>query len=62
MLHEYFFAVEWMQREIPWAGIAAILAGTGSLLSGYAALKLAQKKGQDEAKTVKSDSSASDEP
>ena len=55
MLHESFFAVEWTQRDIPWAGIAAILAGTGSLLSGYAALKLAQKKGKDEAKAVKPD-------
>lgn len=33
---------EW---AFPWAGIAAVLAGAGSLLSGIAALKLARKQG-----------------
>lgn len=42
--------------EIPWAGIAAVLAGTGSLLTGIAALKVAQKQGAgNEVKTEKTD-------
>lgn len=41
---------------IPWAGIAAALAGTGSLLTGIAALKSAGKRGtSDEVKTEKAD-------
>jgi hypothetical protein len=53
-------AVEWEQREIPWAGIAAALAGTGSLLTGIAAMKSAKKEGRDEAKTIKEDRTAGD--
>ena len=34
----------WDDWAIPWAGIAAALAGTGSLLSGYAALKTARSR------------------
>lgn len=42
--------------EIPWAGIAAVLAGTGSLLTGIAALKVAKRQGaSDEVKTEKTD-------
>lgn len=37
--------------EFPWAGLGlalgAILAGLGSLLSGYAALKTAERKGNN---------------
>lgn len=44
---------EWTQREIPWAGIAAALAGTGSLLTGIAALKSAQKRGAKDVETKK---------
>lgn len=41
---------------IPWAGIAAALAGTGSLLTGIAALKAAQRRGtKDEVETKKAD-------
>lgn len=35
--------------DIPWAGIAAVLAGAGSFLSGFAALTLARRKGREEA-------------
>lgn len=49
-------AIEWEQRDIPWAGIAAVLAGTGSFLTGFAALKSARKGGaSDEVKTKKAD-------
>jgi hypothetical protein len=52
--------IEWTQREIPWAGIAAALAGTGSLLTGIAALKSAKSEGRKEGgrepKAVKDDS------
>ena len=42
--------------KIPWAGIAAALAGTGSLLTGIAALKSAQKGGtSDKVETKKTD-------
>lgn len=44
---------EWTQREIPWAGIAAALAGTGSLLTGIAALKSARKQGTNHVETKK---------
>lgn len=59
MLHQSLLFVEWTQREIPWAGIAAALAGTGSLLTGIAALKSAQKRGakDENEKTVPTDSS-----
>ena len=36
--------------EIPWAGIAAILAGMGSLLSGIAAYRMS-KRGNNEQKS-----------
>jgi hypothetical protein len=35
---------------IPWAGIAAVLAGTGSLLSGIAAYRVS-KRGNNEQKS-----------
>ena len=41
-----WLAYAWDDWAIPWAGIAAALAGTGSLLSGYAALKMARQKGK----------------
>ena len=54
-------AVEWTQREIPWAGIAAVLAGTGSFLTGFAALKSARRGGaSDEMETKKANTSNSD--
>jgi hypothetical protein len=37
---------EWIQREIPWAGIAAVLAGTGSLLSGIAAYRMSRRNNE----------------
>lgn len=53
-------AIEWTQRQIPWAGIAAVLAGIGSFLTGFAALKAAQKRGtKDEVETKKTDSPGS---
>lgn len=58
-------AIEWTQREIPWAGIAALLAGTGSFLTGVAALKAAQRRGRkDEVETEETDArdSPSDKP
>jgi hypothetical protein len=47
--------------EIPWAGIGAFLMGAGSFLSGYAALKLARKKGKEEKREtpIDTDNSAS---
>lgn len=33
-----------MLDEIPWAGIGAFMAGAGSVLSGYAALKIARRE------------------
>ena len=47
MLHEIFttLAYFWSDWVIPWGGIAAVLAGTGSFLTGFAALKAAQKQG-----------------
>ena len=52
--------IEWTQRDIPWAGIAAVLAGTGSFLTGFAALKAASKRGSnDEDKTKKTNTSDS---
>lgn len=48
--------VPWTDWTIPWAGIAAVLAGTGSLLTGIAALKAAQRRGtSNETKTEKTD-------
>lgn len=45
--------------ELPWAGIGAALAGMGSFLSGYAALKLARRQGgKDE--TIPSTDSGTD--
>jgi hypothetical protein len=55
-------AYVWEDRAIPWAGIAAVLAGTGSLLSGIAALKMARRKGRDEANSKQADSPVSGEP
>jgi hypothetical protein len=40
-------AVDWTQREIPWAGIAAVLAGAGSLLSGIAAYRIATRRNNE---------------
>lgn len=34
--------------ELTWAGLGAVCAGVGSLLSGIAAYKLANRKGADE--------------
>jgi hypothetical protein len=51
-------------KDIPWAGIAAVLAGTGSLLTGIAALRSASKRGakdEMEAKKTKSPNSSGDE-
>ena len=46
----------WTDWQIPWAGIGALLAGTGSFLTGFAALKAAQKRGTgDEVETKKAD-------
>lgn len=36
--------------NIPWAGIGALLAGTGSLLTGIAALKSSQRRGAKDEK------------
>lgn len=36
-----------LATEIPWAAIGACLAGAGSFLTGYAALKVA-RRGDDE--------------
>lgn len=45
---------------IPWAGIGALLAGTGSFLTGFAALKASRKQGNGhEAETKKADTSDS---
>lgn len=41
--------------EIPWAGIGACLAGTGSLLTGIAAIKAAQKRGTSDETSISSD-------
>lgn len=38
-------AVSLPDWNIPWAGIGALLAGTGSLLTGIAALKASQRQG-----------------
>lgn len=47
--------------DIPWAGIGALLAGTGSLLTGIAALKASQRRGtNDEAEKTDTRSSSSD--
>lgn len=57
------FLIEWEQRDIPWAGIAAALAGTGSLLTGWAALKMANKEGRKEGgseKAVEAERTAGD--
>jgi hypothetical protein len=37
----------WTQRDIPWAGIAAVLAGLGSLLSGIAAYRIASRRNNE---------------
>lgn len=42
--------------ELPWAGIGAALAGMGSFLSGYAALKLARRQGGKDETTPSTDS------
>lgn len=53
-------AIEWTQRDIPWAGIAAVLAGAGSFLTGFAALKAAQRRGvKDDVETKKADTPSS---
>lgn len=41
-------AVSLPDWEIPWAGIGAALAGTGSFLSGFAALKAARRQESNE--------------
>lgn len=52
--------LELTNRAIPWAGIAAVLAGTGSFLTGFAALKAAQKRGAEkDVETEKTDTSDS---
>lgn len=48
----------WTDWQIPWAGIGALLAGTGSFLTGFAALKAARRQ-DNEAKTKKTDTSDS---
>lgn len=56
-------AVEWPDWTIPWAGIGAFLMGTGSLLTGFAALKNAQRRGEkDEAEKTESTNSVTDKP
>ena len=53
---DWFLAVEWPDRTIPWAGIGALLMGLGSALSGYAAYKIAtRKEDKDEQKTSSGD-------
>lgn len=37
------------ENTIPWAALGAACAGIGSLLSGYAALKIARRQGREEA-------------
>jgi hypothetical protein len=37
-------------NEVPWAAIGAFMAGFGSMLSGLAAYKLAQRKENNESK------------
>ena len=37
------------ETTIPWAALGALLAGVGSFLSGWAALKLARRKGEEDA-------------
>ena len=50
----------WTDWVIPWAGIGALLMGTGSLLTGLAALKSANKQGSgNEIQTEKADSKSS---
>jgi hypothetical protein len=44
-----WLAYFWSDWEIPWVGIASVLAGAGSLLSGIAAITLARRKGREEA-------------
>ena len=41
-------AIELPDWEIPWAGIAAALAGTGSLLSGIAAYRMASRRDNEQ--------------
>lgn len=48
---------EW---TFPWAGIGAALAGMGSFLSGYAALKLARRQGAKDETTPSTDSGTDD--
>lgn len=49
-------AVNYPDWNIPWAGIGALLAGTGSFLTGFAALKAAQNRGaKDEVEIKKTD-------
>jgi hypothetical protein len=43
-------AVTLPEWELPWAGIGAALAGLGSFLSGYAALKAARRQGNSNEK------------
>lgn len=41
-------ALELPDWEIPWAGIAAVLAATGSLLSGIAAYRMANRRNNEQ--------------
>ena len=56
-------AASWPDWAIPWAGIGAFLMGTGSVLTGFAALKNASRRGEkDEIEKAESTNSANDEP
>lgn len=43
-------AVSLPDWQIPWAGIAAVLAGTGSLLSGIAAYRVSRRNNEQKSK------------
>ena len=56
----WFLFYVWDDWAIPWAGIGAVLMGTGSLLTGFAALKNAQRRGaKDEAEAKEADAPGS---
>ena len=50
----------WDDWAIPWAGIGAFLMGTGSVLTGIAALKNAQKRGKKDEAEEANTTSATD--
>ena len=59
-MHEFFFLLEEVPPDwnIPWAGIAAVLVGIGSMMTGLAALKQAKNQGRrNELDAEKADSS-----